>query len=233
MENNVFKEYIQSLEDKYKVNIKNNIVYFPYNSWVPKLIALIIAILAGFLYYYVFKDSITNYIHRGTVERRFHSDFFGIIIGFITYISFLTEIKTFKVIDFENNIIYNEFSIFGNSFKFNKIKKSSILQIANNSFPLKYDPSWFGKYNGKNAEINNITKLYHKYYISFLLKSGKILNFIELGINEEDYQTSLKLSQIISDYWNLEQINCPINYQLKSIGNYEHYKLEAKKIIIS
>ncbi len=77
----------------------------------------------------------------------------------------------------------------------------------------------YGYYEGKKAERNSKTNQIQKYYVSFILNNGKLINFIDLGIFDEDYYDTIKLADTMADFWYINLLKCKEDCTLKETRN--------------
>ena len=88
-----------------------------------------------------------------------------------------------------------------------------------------------GYYEGKRVEVNDKTKQFQHYYVSFLLKDGRLIDFIHLGIFFEDYKDSLKIAETISEHWCIPLVTCQDDCTFEVKRNYGgDYYLSANGI---
>lgn len=186
-------EFIESLDCSCEINFEKDRLYFSYTSKITFLLGILVGIIFTGLYVYLMKDSIIKVNPTG---RDFDPKIIGILCFFASTLYAYSLIKSYKVIDFGNNIIYNELRIFGLAFRFNKINKKNIVQIGNNSIQTQMEVY---------SETNKTPDYTHQYFISFLTDEGTKVDFIKLGNRNEIHETSLKLVNFISEYWNLPQ----------------------------
>lgn len=205
-----------------KVTIKEGKICFPYDSafvyWLASfnvfiLPAVILVIYAGF-----FQNSSLE-AHKKFTDLLYIYCF--VLAVFWTMIS--NSLKFYSVIDFHEKCFYKEIKVLFTEFKYQIINLKEIKYITNNCIPVNnmFSPcgiNKYGYYEGKKAEMNSKTDRFHKYYVSFLLKNGKLINFIELGIFERDYFTSIKLADTLANFWYIPLFKCKDYCTLKVIN---------------
>ena len=148
-------------------------------------------------------------------------------IYLILYFVLLYIAKPCNVLDFENNCIYKSVTIF--NFKYNIIKVEEIQTVCNNCSigidNLKVDK--FGRYEGKPLRVNPRTNQYQQYFVSFLLKNGDLIDFINLGMSMDDYQDCVLIAKKLSKLWNIPLFICNDYDYLISELSKEGYKLKS------
>ncbi len=151
-------------------------------------------------------------------------------IAFILFFNYFFSSNS--VIDFKNNTFYYEVIILGIGFKLNRFSLDDILFVSNNVTTQLFNPGGrTGRYEGRIVEFNKKTQQFQNYYVSFLLKDGRLLNFLHLGIFDEDYNDSLMIAQRISDSCDLPLVVCKDDCTLRVKGNIvSNYYLSEENI---
>ena len=144
-------------------------------------------------------------------------------VGVFFYCKFETRHRA--VIDLDNKLIFNETRLFSFTIRTKKTPISEIIQIGNNISPTNSRFKIKGSRGGKEVKPDPETKLFYNYYISFLLKNGKTQNIL-IGPYEEDYETSVKITKMISEYFDIPQIVCNKGNVLTSREYFNSYKFE-------
>ncbi len=235
--NSILKDSdIEFLKDNENVYIDEDKIYYSYESIIQSIAYTIITvasmIIPQFIYFCFFKN-LNIFVVALTV-------IFSIIISPIITI-FLFRFN--RVIDFEDESFYYESYIFLIPITIKFYDKNDVLKICNNIITQENDPNPRGRHGGyintKIAKKHNDTNLYHRYFLSFFLKNGKLYNFLPLGFFEEDHENSIKLAKLLSTYWNIDFVECPENNTLKEYSlnenktdsNYSNnYSLEYSNI---
>ena len=223
MTNNIPHEFEFLSNIRKKVTFKGDKIYFPYNSVFLYWLGTFAIFILPFTIYFIFKGFINNYSYE--VMKKYDH----IAINLVFYYGFgscvfwgiidwLVEFNS--VIDFADNCFYKQIKILFIELKFQTINLNEIKYITNNCIEANniFNPSGinkYGYYEGKKAESNSKTHQNQNYYVSFLLNNGELINFINLGIFEEDYFASIKLADTIADFWHIHLLKCRDDCSLK------------------
>ncbi len=206
--------FLQSIRKK--VEITKEKILFPYKSGLSTSILVTIflcpSILFSLLRFFFNQRDFEHLLEKNLI----YIVILEIITGIIIY---LAHIKLYKIIDFSNNTFYSQIIIYDREYRFNTFKVEDVLYVCNNvKIPFNI-PGNSGYYEGKPIKVNKNTQKFHNYYVSFLLKSGKLINFSLFGIFEEDYKDSINLATNLSDYFDIPLFTCKDDRTLKVIGN--------------
>ncbi len=203
-------KYIELSENKIIFNYDTNIVAFIY---VP--------ILALFIYEYYLLSK------KFPTEYDINNIFMWFPIYFILYFVLLYLAKPCNVLDFENNRIYKSVTIF--NIKYSIIKVEEIQTVCNNCYigidHKKLDR--MGNYEGKKLRVNPRTNQYQQYFVSFLLKNGELIDFINLGMSMDDYQDTVLIAKRLSNIWNIPLYICNDYDYFIPESTKEGYKLKS------
>ena len=210
-----------------KVTIEGGKIYFPYKSTFFYWLIAFTSFILPFFIYIIGKFFINSYSLKiiQDYDKIGMNLVYNYCIGalvFFTVIGFFAEFN--NVIDFPKNCFYKQIKILFIEFKFQIIYPKEINYITNNCIVANnmFNPSGinkYGYYEGEKAERNSKTNQIQKYYVSFLLKNGKLINFIELGIFERDYFTSIKLADTLANFWYIPLFKCKDYCTLKETRN--------------
>ena len=138
-----------------------------------------------------------------------------VILLFVFYIILERSIRIYNVIDFPKSCIYREFFFFGVGISYSDYKKEDIIEIGNTNIARMMSPAGkSGMIDGKRVLLNNEINLFDDFYVSFLLKDGKTLDF-RFGVFREDHLESIEFVNLLSDYWNIPKIICSKNNYLE------------------
>ena len=223
MVNNIPHEFDFLSNIRKKVTFKGDKIYFPFDSVFFYWLGSFVTFILPFTIYIIFKGFINNY--NLEVIKEFDDIAMGLVciycfvsMTFGGIISWLIEFNS--VIDFTNNCFYKQIKILFIELKHQTINLNEIKYITNNCIVVNniFRPSRINKhgyYEGKKVEGNSKTHQIQKYYVSFLLNNGKLINFIDLGIFEEDYFASIKLVDTIADFWHIHLLKCRDDCSLK------------------
>ena len=131
------------------------------------------------------------------------------------WILLLVGLNKRYVIDYRNGLMYYAVNLFSiQLFRYNIIEKDSIITICNN-----VHGNLFGrKYS--MASQNEVTKLYHDYYLSILMEDGKLFDFVLIGEYEDDYQNGVDIAKAISEFWGVSVQIC---------NNFQCFKVEENR----
>ncbi|MBP5469350.1 MAG: hypothetical protein J6Z11_08910, partial [Candidatus Riflebacteria bacterium] len=104
----------------------------------------------------------------------------------------------------------------------------------NNVIPQKDTPFDKGKkHDLYEIGVNPNTNFYHNYYFSFLLKEGKLIDYLKLVYSGKKYELTLKLAKSLADHFNIESSFCR-NYctnEVEIISKENNlYSIESHKI---
>ena len=223
MINNIPHEFEFLSNIRKKVTFKENKIYFPFDSVFFYWLGCFATIILPFTIYIIFKGYINNY----TLEliRKYDDIAINLVfifclvsLAFWSIISWLVEFNS--VINFTDNSFYKQIKILFIELKLQTINLNEIKYITNNCIVANkiFSSSGINKhgyYEGKKAEGNSKTHQIQKYYVSFLLNNGKLINFIDLGIFEEDYLATIKLANIMANFWHINLLKCRDDCSLK------------------
>ncbi|MBP5469212.1 MAG: hypothetical protein J6Z11_08215 [Candidatus Riflebacteria bacterium] len=193
-------EDIVLLNNIEEAEIEDDKVYFPFDSEIQYVLAFIFIFLSYFLVnreFNIFKEDIVKILIYA-------------VPSFIIALLVLQFPR--RVIDFKNKIIYYQYTFFFLfSIKINKISETDILKVCNNIIAQQIHPNnRSGFFKGEeDSEKHPVTNYFHNYYLSFFLKSGKLVDFLPLGFKNTGYKNSLLLAKLISKIWDKELISCP------------------------
>ena len=224
MINNIPHEFEFLSNIRKKVTFKENKIYFSFDSVLFYWLGFFATIILPFTIYIIFRGYINNY-HLEVIKKyddiaiNFVSIYCLVSLAFCSIISWLVEFNS--VIDFTDNSFYKQIKILFIELKLQTINLNEIKYITNNCIVANniFSPSGINKhgyYEGKRkAEGNGKTHQIQKYYVSFLLNNGKLINFIDLGIFEEDYLATIKLADAMADFWHIHLLKCRDDCSLK------------------
>ena len=132
--------------------------------------------------------------------------------------------NTRKIFDLKKQALYSEIKLFGFPIRYDYIDLSKIICISNNIVPTAktYRSNKFGErltINHERIKPNEYTNQFHNNFVSFLLKNGKIINFIEVGMYLECFEESKEIAKVLSNYLNIPLFTCNETNKLSSIYN--------------
>ena len=222
MDNNIFIkefEFLNSIKIIKDIKIQNNKLLFFYHSFFT-IFSYIFFVVVG----------ISIYLYLCKIDPNYEKEELILWIPFsvLCYWIYFYFIPTYKVIDFDENCIYQK--IF--SYKFNIIRINEIQNVCNNcKIGMSSNVSKTGYCEGKRIKVNPATNKYQLYYLSFLLKNGEIIDFIELGMFKDDYQDTILLAKKISKLWDIPLEICDDDKALLSERTDYGYRLIRKSLI--
>ena len=206
-----------------KVIFKGDKIYFPFDSVFFYWLVAFATFILPFAIYIIFKGFINSYnleVIKKYDDIALSSVCFYCLVSlaFWFIIGWLIEFNS--VIDFTDNSFYKQIKILFIELKLQTINLKEIKCITNNCIVAHniFSPSGinkYGYYEGKKAEKNSKTHQIQKYYVSFLLNNGKLINFIDLGIFEEDYLATIKLADAMANFWHIHLLKCKDDCSLK------------------
>lgn len=140
-------------------------------------------------------------------------------------IFFAMCVKKEIVLNRDKNCIYNVLNILDLiKIKLNKINIEDIVEIGNNVTFYK------GKHAGSSAHPFHPTTNYcHIYLVSFLLKSGEIIN-IPFGGTKNCYKDTVDLAKGMSELLGKTLIICKDDCKLRIEAGYNNYVFKVEKI---
>lgn len=211
MSDRIVPESFDFLLDREKIKIEEDKIIFNEDSYII-IILSILAILSpffiGIFHFFTSEKDVFGYhnIDKNLIKIE---SFFVVVIALAVVYGLRQVINAYKVIDFKSKKIYRVDNILGMDFMTNIIEIDDIDQVANNVIAKLFSPGGkSGMYNGKPVEVHPETRYFQKYYLSFLLKSGKLINFYEFGILKEDYKDSVRLAKVFSEYFSKRLVVC-------------------------
>ena len=223
MVNNIPHEFEFLSNIRKKVIFKGDKIYFPYNSAFFYWLGAFATFILPFTIYIIFNGFINNY--NLDIIRKYNNIaisvvYFYCLVSSVFWLIISWLVKFSSVIDFTNNCFYKQIKFLFIELKLQTINLKEIKNITNNCIVANniFSPSGiskYGYYEGKKAEKHGKTQQIQKYYVSFLLNNGELINFIDLGIFDEDYFATIKLADTIADFWHIHLLKCRDNCSLK------------------